>query len=121
MFSVVEGVLLRPLPYPDDGRIVRVGATTYSSSGQREHRSRDRGYWHFVNNNRSFEKFGAYRVVDSASADRRWSSALGRAKQDDAERVRGARRVPRAGPAAHAGRRCSGRRTCRTGRVTISG
>ncbi len=27
IFSVVEGVLLRPLPYPDEGRIVRVAAT----------------------------------------------------------------------------------------------
>ena len=31
IFSVVEGVLLRPLPYPDEGRIVRVAATVYPS------------------------------------------------------------------------------------------
>jgi putative ABC transport system permease protein len=65
VFSVVEGVLLRPLPYPDDGRIVRVGATTYSSRDSAASFS-DRGYWHFVDNNRSFEKFGAYRVTNSA-------------------------------------------------------
>ena len=34
IFSVVEGVLLRPLPYPDEGRIVRVGPTTYASQRQ---------------------------------------------------------------------------------------
>ncbi|HET9193947.1 MAG TPA: ABC transporter permease, partial [Vicinamibacterales bacterium] len=67
VFSVVEGVLLRPLPYPDDGRIVRVGATTHSSRDSAASFS-DRGYWHFVDNNRSFEKFGAYRVLDSAAS-----------------------------------------------------
>jgi putative ABC transport system permease protein len=66
VFSVVEGVLLRPRPYPDDGRIVRVGATTHTSRESAASFS-DRGYWHFVNNNRSFEKFGAYRVPDSTA------------------------------------------------------
>src|SRR3954449_4120414 len=28
IFSVVNGVILRPLPYPDSGRIVRVWTTT---------------------------------------------------------------------------------------------
>ena len=65
VFSVVEGVLLRPLPYPDDGQLVRVGATTHSSRDSAASFS-DRGYWHFVENNRSFDKFGAYRVMDSA-------------------------------------------------------
>jgi putative ABC transport system permease protein len=64
IFSVVESVLLRPLPYPDEGRIVRVGATTYSSRDRAASFS-PRGYWHFVDNNRSFEKFGGYRVLDS--------------------------------------------------------
>jgi len=31
IFSVVESVLLRPLPYPDEDRIVRVAATVYPS------------------------------------------------------------------------------------------
>ena len=59
--------LTGPLPYPDDGRIVRVGATTHSSRDSAASFS-DRGYWHFVDNNRSFEKFGAYRVLDSAAS-----------------------------------------------------
>ncbi len=61
IFSVVDGVLRSPLPYPDEDRIVRVGATGYSDPDSASSFS-DRGYWHFVNNNRSFEKFGAYRV-----------------------------------------------------------
>ena len=58
IFSLVESVLLRPLPYPDEGRIVRVGATNRARPESAMPFS-DRGYWHFVNNNRSFEKFGA--------------------------------------------------------------
>jgi predicted permease len=63
IFSVVESVLLQPLPYPDEGRIVRVAATTHESRGAPGDRGNpfsDRGYWHFVNNNRSFDKLGAY-------------------------------------------------------------
>ena len=66
VFSVVEGVLLRPLPYPDDDRIVRVGATTHASRDSAASFS-DRGYWHFADHNRSFEKFGAYRAMDNAA------------------------------------------------------
>ena len=63
IFSVVESVLLQPLPYPDEDRIVRVAATVYPSRagrGDRGNAFADRGYWHFANNQRSFEKFGAY-------------------------------------------------------------
>ncbi len=63
IFSVVEGVLLRPLPYPDEGLIVRVAATVYPSRAgedRRENSFSPRGYWHFVNDNRSFEKFGGF-------------------------------------------------------------
>ena len=60
IFSVVEGVLLRPLPYPDEGRIVRVGATNFASPDSPMPLS-PRGYWHFANNNRAFQKFGAFR------------------------------------------------------------
>jgi predicted permease len=61
IFSVVESVLLRPLPYPDEGRVVRVAATLHASragGGDRGNTFSPRGYWHFVNNNRSFQKFG---------------------------------------------------------------
>lgn len=63
IFSVVEGVLLQPLPYPHEDRIVRVAATVYASRagrGDRGNAFADRGYWHFANNQRSFEKFGGW-------------------------------------------------------------
>jgi putative ABC transport system permease protein len=63
IFSVVESVLLNPLPYPDEGRIVRVGATTYSATDRASSFS-PRGYWHFANGNRTFAKFGGYRLPD---------------------------------------------------------
>ena len=60
VFTVVEGVLLSPLPYADEDRVVRVAATTHRA--REEERGNQpfspRGYWHFVNNNRSFQKFG---------------------------------------------------------------
>jgi predicted permease len=63
IFSVVESVLLKPLPYPHEDRIVRVAATVHERAGERGDRGNafsDRGYWLFASNNRSFEKFGAY-------------------------------------------------------------
>jgi len=63
IFSVVSSVLLDPLPYPNEDRIVRVAATVHESAGargDRENTFSDRGYWHFRSNNRSFEKFGGY-------------------------------------------------------------
>lgn len=59
IFSVVDGVLLRPLPYPEADRIVTIslgGAT----GGVDELPFSDRGYWHFAEKNRSFAAFGGY-------------------------------------------------------------
>ncbi len=63
IFSVVEGVLLRPLPYPDADRIVRVAAQALPQAEVPEVDFSDGGYWHFVNNNRSFEAFGGYSAM----------------------------------------------------------
>lgn len=61
MYTVVQGVLLRDLPYPDPDRIVRVAATVRPEAGGGEFAPfSDRGYWHFVNNNRAFAEFGGY-------------------------------------------------------------
>ncbi len=61
IFSVVEGVLIRPLPYPNADRLVSVEAGVRPGPGRPPWIPfSDRGYWHFVNNNRAFEQFGAY-------------------------------------------------------------
>jgi putative ABC transport system permease protein len=65
IFSVVRSVLLQPLPYPDEGRIVRVAATGYPSANATGNTDRGNsfspaGYLFFVDNNRSFEAFGGY-------------------------------------------------------------
>ena len=63
IFSVVRNVLLQPLPYPDEDRIVRVAATVYPSGTTTTDRGNPfslAGYGLFLNNNRSFEAFGGY-------------------------------------------------------------
>jgi predicted permease len=61
IFSVVDGVLLKPLPYPDADRLVTVVTHTLPAPGRTgDLPYSDRGYWHFVENNRTFEHFGGY-------------------------------------------------------------
>ena len=62
IFSVVDGVLFRPLPFPDADRVVTVAAGTLPASGipNGEMPFSDRGYWHFVNNSRVYDAFGGY-------------------------------------------------------------
>ena len=61
IFSVVDGVLLRPLPYRDADRIVTVASERVPRPGGGSTlRFSDRGYWHFVNNSQAFEVFGGY-------------------------------------------------------------
>lgn len=61
IFSVVDGVLLRPLPYPDEDQlmIVRAGLRPETDVGEDIPFSH-RGYWLFHNESRSYEKFGGY-------------------------------------------------------------
>ena len=58
--SVVDGVLLRPLGYTDEGRIVRVRAGAQPAVRRDDQGAlfSEAGYWHFANNNQVFEAFG---------------------------------------------------------------
>lgn len=60
IFSMIEGVLLRPLPYPDANRIVTVTTGALPRTGVNELPFSSGGYWHFADNQGVFEAFGAY-------------------------------------------------------------
>jgi predicted permease len=64
IYSVVEGVLLRALPYPEPDRIVSVSLGVRPQSGRTEGSFSDRGYWFFARSNEAFESFGAYEGGD---------------------------------------------------------
>ncbi|MCY4121533.1 MAG: ABC transporter permease, partial [Acidobacteria bacterium] len=70
MFAVVYGVLLRPLPYPDAGAIVRVGESL-GSSGVSDMWLSNRSMPLLVESAESFEQLAAYQdhSVESASLD----------------------------------------------------
>ena len=59
IFSVVDAVLVRPLPYPDQDRIVTIGLDR-PDTGPGELGFADVGLRHFLEGQRSFESLGAY-------------------------------------------------------------
>lgn len=59
IFSVVDGVLLKPLPYPDADNIVTITLDA-SKGGVPEMPFSPRGYWHFFNKNKTLSAFGGY-------------------------------------------------------------
>jgi predicted permease len=60
ILSVVDGVLVRPLGYADEGRIVRIRAGAQPAVRRDDQGAlfSEAGYWHFANKNRVFEAFG---------------------------------------------------------------
>ena len=65
MFSIVYGVLLRPLPYPDPGTIVRVGEAVGTGSVA-DIRLSDRSLPLLQENAESFEQLAAYQEFSAA-------------------------------------------------------
>ena len=59
IYSVVEGVLLKPLPYPDADELVMI-YTDASGAGVPELPFSPRGFWHFKDNHPDFEEFGGF-------------------------------------------------------------
>src|SRR6185436_2718502 len=58
IFSIVNGVLLRPLPFRDEGRVVKVSTT---SKDERESNHSAGDYMDLRQNNRSLESIAGYR------------------------------------------------------------
>jgi hypothetical protein len=71
IFSVVQGVLITPLPYQNADRIVRVAAAAMPQTGLTEFPFSAAGYLHFINNQGSFEAFGG-----CSGAGRQWRVSL---------------------------------------------
>ena len=65
MFSIVYGVLLRPLPYPDPGAIVRVGELA-GPEGVSDLRLSNRSMPLLQENAESFEQLAAYEATSAA-------------------------------------------------------
>jgi len=59
IFSVLEGVLLKPLPYPDSDRLVGLWLTAPGINIKRLNVSAS-GYFTYLDHNRTFENFGIY-------------------------------------------------------------
>jgi predicted permease len=59
IFSVVNGVLLKPLPYPQPDRLVAVRQTS-AAFGMREMQLSPANYFTFREENRTFERFGLW-------------------------------------------------------------
>ena len=70
MFSIVYGMLIRPLPYPDAARIVRVGES-FGSTGVSDMWLSNRSMPLLDENAESFEQLAGYleRSIESASLD----------------------------------------------------
>jgi predicted permease len=75
VFSVVDGVLLSPLPYPDADRLVRVATRSQPQlnvpSGELPFNFT--GYWHFFRNNRAFAAFGGAEVFAGTNGVDEWT------------------------------------------------
>ncbi|MBX9855593.1 MAG: ADOP family duplicated permease [Gemmatimonadaceae bacterium] len=78
IFSILDAVVLRPLPYPNSGELVSVlHPATVPGSGERVWGISPAGYFEFAKGNRSFSSFGVFR-----------SSGLTVTNNDQAERTR---------------------------------
>jgi putative ABC transport system permease protein len=70
IYTVLEGVLLRPLPYPASSELVAVmHPVTVPGTGEGKWGVASVGYFHFRENARSFTNLGAYRTGSISVSD----------------------------------------------------
>src|SRR6202521_6169197 len=70
MFSVIEAVLLRPLPYRNAGEIVRVSSTWDRNGTRTSYTSSPPDFFDWRDQNRSFSSMFAYRMSEFALTGR---------------------------------------------------
>ena len=74
IFSVVDGVLLRPMPFPDPDRLVRVTLHTHPQANATvEMPFAELGFFHFVNDNRSFAQVGGVSIFAGTNGNDEWA------------------------------------------------
>ncbi|HTM05102.1 MAG TPA: ABC transporter permease [Vicinamibacterales bacterium] len=74
IFSVVDGVLLRPMPFPDPDRLVRVTLHTKPQANATvEMPFAELGFFHFVNNNRTFAEVGGVSIFAGTNGNDEWA------------------------------------------------
>ena len=83
IFALLDAVVLRPLPYPEPDRLVWIDSRLPGFDADAAWGLSEAGYFHFRNNNRTFEEIGAF-------AGAFGETKLNLASDGDAERVDGA-------------------------------
>jgi hypothetical protein len=74
IFSVVDGVLLRPMPFPDADRLVRVTLHTHPQANATvEMPFAELGFFHLLANNRTFVRAGGASIFAGTNGNDEWA------------------------------------------------
>lgn len=65
IFTLLDAVVLRPLPYPDAGRLVSVASNVSGATAAGRWGVSPGGYFYYRQHNRSFADLGAYRLNEA--------------------------------------------------------
>jgi predicted permease len=74
IFSIVDGVLLRPMPFPDPDRLVRVTLHTKPQANATvEMPFAELGFFHLLTNNRAFARVGGVSIFAGTNGNDEWA------------------------------------------------